>query len=259
MAGSKIDKKAKTIDIKANSKNEFFLLHGYTGSPTDFNKLGKYLNKRFNANIKIIRLVGHGEKRENLDSLNYQHFLKCAEKELKKDINKKRKIVIGGISIGSFIALQLSTKYPVKGIINISIPYRYRFLAGIVAFLEPLILKKNWPKPMSEHEREMRKKAFYYDANLRGIKVIKHGKEALNSVLDKVTAPCLIVHVDDEKIFDSIGSKLIKDKISSKISKVTFFKQKGYPNHNPFYTQSHKELYKIIGDFVEENGLFDGR
>ena len=33
--------------------------------------------------------------------------------------------------MGSFISLQLSIKYPVKGIINISPPYKYTFLTGL--------------------------------------------------------------------------------------------------------------------------------
>lgn len=74
MVGSKINKKAETINIKADSKKEFFLLHGYTGSPTDFNNLGLYLNKRFNANVRIIRLKGHGKELKILTILSIMIF-----------------------------------------------------------------------------------------------------------------------------------------------------------------------------------------
>src|SRR3989339_392009 len=191
MGKSKIDKKAKTINLKGNSKKEFFLLHGFTGSPTDFNHLGEYLNKRFDANVRIIRLKGHGEKIENLSNFEYNDLFLQAENELKKDLKKGREIIVGGISLGSFIALQLSTKYPVKGIINISIPYKYKFLISIVAFFD--------------------------DASLFGFRYIKEGKDELDKILNKVIAPCLIVHVMKEKVFHLAGAKMIQNRISSKI------------------------------------------
>lgn len=152
MVKSKIDKNAKTIEIKGNSKKEFFLIHGYTGSPTDFNQLGKYLNKRFNANVKIIRLMGHGTKVEDLDKLEYQDFLEQVESELKKDLDKGREIVIGGLSFGAQLALNLAAKYYIKGIFTVSIPHKLKFPFNI-PFLGLLgIFKKKWRKRLHATE-----------------------------------------------------------------------------------------------------------
>ena len=89
-----IEKKVKTIELRANSKKEFFLIHGYTGSPTDFNGLANYLNKRFNANVKIITLRGHGTKIDDLDDLKLEHFLEQIDTEFRKDLAKGREIVV---------------------------------------------------------------------------------------------------------------------------------------------------------------------
>src|SRR3989339_150431 len=228
MGKSKIDKKAKTINLKGNSKKEFFLLHGFTGSPTDFNHLGEYLNKRFDANVRIIRLKGHGEKIENLSNFEYNDLFLQAENELKKDLKKGREIIVGGISLGSFIALQLSTKYPVKGIINISIPYKYKFLISIVAFFEPFIKKKHWKKVMPESQKALRKDAFYYDASLFGFRYIKEGKDELDKILNKVIAPCLIVHVMKEKVFHLAGAKMIQNRISDILNFIKLFRSYNY-------------------------------
>ena len=203
MDGSKVNKNARTIDLKANSNREFFLIHGYTGSPTDFNNLGKYLHDRFNANVKIIRLVGHGEKIESLDELEYKDFLTHAERELKKDIAKRRKIIIGGLSVGGFIAMQLASKYPVKGVIGISLPFEGRVMTKIITFIEPLIVKKYWKKPASKKEIKMRKNAYFYSARLLGLRVIKRGKKEVEGKLKGIKAPCLIIHVLNDKIFTS--------------------------------------------------------
>lgn len=251
----RVDKKGEAIYIKAGTKREFFLLHGYTGSPTDFNELGNYLNKRFNANIRIVRLKGHGEKIENIDNLSYNDFYLQAENELRKDIENGMEIVAGGISIGSFIALQLSAKYPLRGIINISIPYKNRLLTGMISFLEPIIPKKHWKKPISPEEKVLRKNAFYYDINIRGFRIIKQAKNELNKVLDNIKAPCLIVHVDHD-IFHKNSPEIIKEKISSKTTEICIFNTEKKASHNPFYTSQHEKLYEIIGDFVEKNRLF---
>lgn len=257
MDKSEIHKKARTIKISAKSKREFFLLHGYTGSPTDFNQLGKYLNKKFNANVKIIRLVGHGQKIENLNDLEYHDFYNQAEKELKKDLAKGRKIIIGGISVGGLLALDLASKYSVKGVLTISVPYKNRFITEIISFFEPIIWKKYWPKPIPEFERELRKKAFYYDTSIRGLRVIKHGKKKLKKSLKNITAPNLIVHVSSDHIFHPKGAEFVTRKINSKINKLVLLETEKRASHNPFYTRYHKRLYKILGDFIEKNNLFD--
>ncbi len=61
----------KTIELKANNKKLFILIHGYTGSVTDFNELPNYLHKKFNANVKVVCLKGHGTKIEDLEMLRY--------------------------------------------------------------------------------------------------------------------------------------------------------------------------------------------
>src|SRR3990167_9687969 len=92
------DKLAESISLKSNSNREFFIIHGYTGSPTDFNGLAEYLYKKFNVNVKIPRLIGHGETVQSLDKLKYEDFLNQIETELKKEIEEGKEIVLGGIS-----------------------------------------------------------------------------------------------------------------------------------------------------------------
>jgi len=257
MDRQKINKTARTIEIKANSKREFFLLHGYTGSPTDFNKLGEYLNKRFNANVKIIRLKGHGENIENLDKLKYRDFLLQAEEELKRDIKLGKEIIIGGVSVGSFLALQLSEKYPVKGILNFAIPYKPKFPLGIISFFEPIIFKKCWKKPIAKDEREMIKNAFFYDIHISGFRIIKEAKKELKYILNKINVPSFILHIAKDKVFSAKGAIIVKNKINSKINELIIFKTKKKVMHNPFFSEDHNQIYSLVGNFVSKNKLFN--
>ncbi len=255
MDKSIVDKKARAINIKASTKREFFLLHGYTGSPTDFNLLGKYLNKRFNANVKIIRLRGHGERIENLKGLRYKDFLFQSEKELKKEIDRGMEIILGGISMGSFMALQLASKYPIKGVVNISASFKNKFFTGVIAFFEPLILKKHWKKKFSDSEKKFRENGFFYDTDIKGLKILKQAKKELKKVWRKITVPSLIIHSAEDKVFHPRSAKIISRNINSKINEIFIFNELN-AGHNPFYSSNHEKLYKIIGDFVEKNKLF---
>ena len=75
MANKKINPKAKSIKLKANSKKLFFLIHGYTGSPTDFHNLPYLLNQKLKANVIVPLLPGHGTTIEDLDTLDFEDFL----------------------------------------------------------------------------------------------------------------------------------------------------------------------------------------
>ena len=103
-----VNQKTKTIEFRADSDREFFLIHGYTGSPANFNELPRLLNKKFNANVKIILLRGHGTKVEDLDNVTFEDMMKQLATELKKDIQRGRKIIVGGVSLGALFALLLA-------------------------------------------------------------------------------------------------------------------------------------------------------
>jgi len=71
MATKQID----TIELVADSNKLFFLVHGYTGSPTDFHSLPELLQKECKANVKIMLLPGHGTQVEDLDSVSYEDLM----------------------------------------------------------------------------------------------------------------------------------------------------------------------------------------
>jgi esterase/lipase len=117
----------KAINLKSNSKTLFLLIHGYTGSPTDFNGLPKYLNRTLGTNVKVILLKGHGTKVQDLDNIKLKDFINQIETELKNDLKKYDKIILGGVSFGAQMALHFASKFPVDGVFNVCLPYKLKF------------------------------------------------------------------------------------------------------------------------------------
>ena len=239
---------------KMNKNKEFFLLHGYTGSPTDFNGLGDYLNKRFNIDVRIIRLKGHGTKIEDLDDLKLEHFLEQVDVEFKKDLAKGKKIVVGGISFGAQLALYLASKYNIEGVFTVSIPYKLKFplnvpFLGILGFF-----KKKWRKRLPPLEIELRKGSFHYkEMHANGLKIIKKASKLNSKNLHKIYSPILNIHSKKEPTGNYRSVEIIERKVRSKIKESLIFER---TNHNLFFSEDKDEIIKLIGDFFDKHNVF---
>ena len=249
-----VNKKAETIDIKANSNKEFFLIHGYTGSPTDFNELPDYLRKEFNANVKVIRLEGHGTNIEDLDDIAYIDILKPLEEEIEKDLKKGRKIVLGGVSLGAILALNLSSRYNVEAVFNICAPYKLNFPFRIAGIDSLLGFKKYWKKSRKPEEKKMRKESFSYDyMHVNGIKVAKEASRELSNSFNKINCPVLTIHSIGDSIGDYHSAYEINDKIKSKNKRMVILNGN---IHNVFFSLNNSRTYNEIIDFLHDKNIF---
>lgn len=249
MDRKRINKKAKPVELKSDSNKEFFLIHGYTGSPSDFNNLVILLNKEFSANVKVPLLPGHGTVISDLENYSYKDFFDYIEKELKKSLKSGREIIVGGYSFGALIALYLASKYPLKGVFIVAPPYR------LSLFLQkkPLIMfmksKRFWKKPSNENEIKQRKKAFYYNS-MPGItlEIIKQSCNHLDSSLRNISCPVLVINSKKDIFIPQKSIRLIMKKIKSKIKESLILTE---CSHNPFYTEENKFIISKIIKFFK--------
>ncbi|MEK6928676.1 MAG: alpha/beta fold hydrolase [Nanoarchaeota archaeon] len=254
----KVDERAKSIELKSPNKNEFFLVHGYTGSPTDFRSLPENLHKQFNANVRVIRLAGHGTNIDELNDLTVEDFIRQVEKEIESDLHKGRKIVIGGISFGAQIALYIASKYPVKGVFSVSVPYKMKFPFNI-PFLGLLgLFKKKWRKRISKLELKLRKiNSFHYkEMHANGLSINKKASKINEKNMKKISAPLLNIHSKKEPIGHYKSVKYIEKNTNSLIKKNYILKQ---TNHNVFYSEDEKYANKVIIEFFKKNKIFQDK
>ena len=255
MANKKINPKAKSIKLKANSKKLFFLIHGYTGSPTDFHNLPYLLNQKLKANVIVPLLPGHGTTIEDLDTLDFEDFLESVETKLKKELENGMQVVLGGISFGAFLALYLASKYPVKGVFNVSIPYDFKFPFNFPGFDALGNFKKSWRKRLGETERKLRKNTFHYShMHVNGLPISFYAKQKVKGVLKQIYGPCLTIHSKSEPLGDYKSAYKINKEISSKIKKIIIFK---HESHNLFFTPQHGEVEEAILNFFKSGDVFN--
>lgn len=244
-----VNEKAKEINLKGKEKISFFLIHGYTGSPTDFNELPEYLNKKYDADVRVICLKGHGEEINKLDNLNYSVFMKQIEKEIQKEILKGKKIIIGGISFGALMALRLSQKYNVDGIFLVSLPYHLEFPFNISKIKILGKFKKYWPKRITKEEKILRKGFHYRYMHKNGLEIVEESIKIIKSTIKKnENIPTLAIHTRRDPIGKISGVKEILSKYLTN-SRINIFDSK---IHNVFFSRFHREVYEAISNFFDE-------
>ena len=247
----------KEINLKSSSDKEFFMIHGYTGSPTGFGSLTNYLHKKFKANVKVMLLKGHGTQVSDLDNLNYKDFIEQIEAELIDDLRKGRKIVLIGICFGAQIALYLSTKYNIKGVIAISPPHKLKFPFNIPGFSILGLFKKYWKKSIGDYERKKRKELGdknYRYMHCKGLKITRKAGKELRKRIRKIDCPCLVMFSIKDRLGHYKSAEMIIKKISSKIKRKVLFDEK---IHNLCYSPSNKKLKDEIVMFIRKEDLFN--
>jgi len=237
----------QSIFLKYPSKKLVFLIHGYTGGPTDFNGLPKYLSESFKADVKVFLMRGHGTRVEDLDDLSYEDFIEQADEELKQNFKIYDEIIIGGVSFGGQLSLILASKYPVKGVFTVCIPYKLKFPFN-TPFLSILgLFKKLWLKKIPVDEMKLRQEAFYYKyMHKNGLIVAKKANRDLDQSLSNIKCPILTIHSRN----DSLGNWKAVYKIDKKVTSPHLYKIYDAKNHNLFFCEKHHDIYIEIGDFI---------
>jgi carboxylesterase len=239
------------IYLKANSDKEFFLIHGYTGSPHDFYILPKLLRKKFNASVRIPNLPGHSTKVEDLYGLSFNDFYKYVEDKLKKDIASGKKIVLGGYSFGAQIAMILASKYPVKGIFIMSDPSKRPFFLNSPKWKFLMYFKKKIKKRIMTPSKEYLKKIVYYSfMPVEVLPIVEEAAEKEKRALKNIKVPLFILNFKKDFLSDYKYANFIKENVSSKKVEILLFTHR---IHNIFYSNRHPEFTSKLFSFLEKN------
>jgi len=91
------------------------LIHGFGGSPAEMRGMGEYLAAR-GLTVLGVRLAGHGTTPEDMAGTGWREWVASAERAL-SSLLVKNAVFAAGLSMGAAIALHLSTRYPVRGVI----------------------------------------------------------------------------------------------------------------------------------------------
>ena len=87
------------------------LIHGYTGSAAETRPMGQYLASQ-GLTIRCPLLSGHGTTPEDLTRIRWQAWAAEAEAALRELQDRCDTVFVGGLSLGSLLALWLGAGHP---------------------------------------------------------------------------------------------------------------------------------------------------
>lgn len=93
------------------------LLHGFTGSPPELRTVALHLHS-LGYTVRVPLLPGHGTSVAHLNYVSCDHWLTHAEEELQELARSCTRLFVGGLSMGSLVALHLAATVPkVRGLV----------------------------------------------------------------------------------------------------------------------------------------------
>ena len=231
------------------------LIHSYLSVPREVRELATYLNRQ-GLWIYAPRLAGHGTSPEDLATTDYSAWQHSVERGYAIMSSICSKVVLGGVSIGGCLALDLAS--------------RLKTLAGVFAVCPPLRLKDYsssfmpgidvWQRILAKLKRDDLDVDYFlfdsenpyvnYDKNpVLGVKNVGQFLEALGESLAKVKHPSLILHADRDPVVDSSGSRIIYEELGTEEKEYVLM---NYDNHIITSGEDSKRVHKLIGSFIRE-------
>lgn len=100
------------------------IIHGFGGGLFEIESLADYLIERGYI-VACPKLKGHTGIGRDMKTADYKDWIKSAEEDLVKLMEKTQNIAIIGFSMGGLIAVNLACKYDIETIVTINTPIYY--------------------------------------------------------------------------------------------------------------------------------------
>jgi len=237
----------KSFFLKGSNKVGVLLFHGWSSYTDELLPLAKYLNS-FGYTVSVPILRGHGTKPEDLECVYWKDWLEDAKKELRKIEENSSKIFIGGISMGGDLAMILSEKKSVVGVIPLGAGVRYKFhpLVKLVLFFMGLTKKyrKKYYPPWARKKMGNRKVYTYYP--IESAKEVVRLADATRTILPRITKPILIIQSTIDHLVSKKSPKMIFDGVNSDVKEIYWVKD-GY-----HVFAGDRNVWEKIGEFIKK-------
>ena len=205
------------------------LIHGFTGSPSEMKLLSEALNAE-GYGVEVPLLVGHGTNLKDLMGVYPQQWIDPLDALIARLLSEGQRVVVGGLSLGSILGLQLALRYPqIKALLLYSPPIRSgdprRFLAPfLIRFMQSL------PKPASDFfDPIAAERLWSYDrypvaTSARVLDLISRTRKQLT----QVQQPLLAIASRRDKVISTSGIKLLMGTVQSSPRELHWLERSGH-------------------------------
>lgn len=230
------------------------LVHSYLSVPEEVRELARYLRRR-GYWVYAPRLPGHGTTAEDLATRNYKEWFEAVENGYVLMSKICDRVVLGGISVGGNIALDLASRIPdVAGIFAVSPPFALRDYSSNFMPVQDV-----WNRILSRMKRDEQENEFldFFHGNLHvnyprnpvsGVNEVGEYLATLEENYAKVTQPALVIQADRNPIVDPKGSQQLYEAVGSADKEFCLL---NYDRHVLVNGEGALRVHRKIGDFME--------
>jgi len=241
-----------------NTFNKYgvILVHGYMAAPEEMRLLAEKLYKA-GYSVYCVRLKGHGTTPEDLAERTWQEWNESVNRGYVIMKNSVSNFVVAGFSTGAGLvllqAIQKGNKF--KGFISISAPLKLQdirtSLTGAVTFYNNILKKFKINKGLMEFIPNVPENPdINYSRNpIHGTNELGKLMNFVESSLDKITIPALIIQADNDPVVNPKSADIIYSKISSQDKKLVKIESN---RHGIIRGEELEEVYEEIVNFLKK-------
>ena len=242
----------KNYEFNTESKDGIYIIHGFTNTTYETRDLAKYLAEQ-GFYTKAINLPGHGTTPEDCNRTKFTDWIEFTEQGVAEMSSRCDNVFVIGISMGSDLALHLSSVFPLNAAVFASTVLEFKDFIGprvltpifhrIVPFRDK---RKSYPKAV-------RNNYDYLGYQVWPMSAVNEMRKLTNKVkkeLPKIKCPALIIHSTKDILSLQSNISLVYDNISSEIKEKFIVHQ---ANHNLFISNPDQEqIFQKINSFFNQ-------
>ena len=232
------------------------LIHGFTGSAAETSPMGRYLAARGMA-VQCPLLPGHGTSPEDLTRIRWQAWAGEVEAALEALRERCEEVFVGGLSLGSLLALWLAHRHPhVAGLIAMApaIKLQTRLLPLTLGLRR--VWRYNPLGPVGDDDLsdpESSERVWCYDQTpLWGAGEVYLLQRRVRRALPAIRQPILIFQGRRDGQLDPGAAQLLYDRIGSADKTLVWLENSGHNiladgERESVWEQSHRWICERAG------------
>ena len=239
----------KNYKFNTESRNGIYIIHGFTNSTYETKDLAEYLGKQ-GFYTHAINLPGHGTAPEDCNRVKFTDWIEYTKQGVAEMSSQCDNVYVIGISMGSVLALHLSSIFPLNAavfastVLKFKDPFSIHILTPLFYRLLPFRDKrKSYPK-------NIRHKIYslgYQDWPMSAVNEMRKLTNQVKQTLPNVKCPAMVIHSAKDKLSIPDNISLVYDNISSEIKEKLIVKR---ANHNLFVSNPDQDLiFQKIASF----------
>lgn len=226
----------QSIDIPVASPVGVLLLHGLFGTPNELHVLGGAISVA-GYRVRIPLLPGRGASLDDLDRLSWRDVRDAALAEYESLAREHEHVVVGGLSAGATLALDLALLRPPAALLLYAPALSLRYRAGYLAPYLWRVLRR-WPMPDGSRR-----------IPVRAVGELVGAMRRVRAGLGRISAPALVIHSQDDPLTPVSSGELIARELGGPVRLVV----RGGATHAVTAGEGRDEIGDMTIAFLREH------